>query len=305
MAQEILKFAEEYSMATDEVEITFGEPLREHTSFRAGGNAQIFVRPYSEEALTAGLELCRRFGLKRHILGKGTNLLVSDKGVPGVVFDMTSLAGWKIEGQTLFARSGSLLKNLAKAAAEVSLSGLEFAHGIPGTLGGALYMNAGAYGGEMKDVVRQVYLMDPAGRPFELSGEEMEFAYRRSRMEGSEDIIIGALLELKPGDKEAIEALMRDLSQRRRDKQPLEYPSAGSTFKRPEGYFAGQLIEEAGLKGFAVGGAQVSEKHAGFVINKGGAKARDIYDLCEEVSRRVLAHSGVTLEREVRLWGDF
>lgn len=305
MAQEILKFAEEYSMATDEVEITFGEPLREHTSFRVGGNAQIFVRPYSEEALGAGLELCRRFGLKRHILGKGTNLLVSDKGVPGVVFDMTSLAGWKIEGQTLFARSGSLLKNLAKAAAEASLSGLEFAHGIPGTLGGALYMNAGAYGGEMKDVVRQVYLMDPTGRPFELSGEEMEFAYRRSRMEGSEDIIIGALLELKSGDKEAIEALMRDLSQRRRDKQPLEYPSAGSTFKRPEGHFAGQLIEEAGLKGFAVGGAQVSEKHAGFVINKGGAKARDIYDLCEEVSRRVLAHSGVTLEREVRLWGDF
>ena len=305
MAQEILKFAEEYSMATDEVEIIFGEPLREHTSFRVGGNAQIFVRPYSEEALAAGLGLCRRFGLERHILGKGTNLLVSDRGVSGAVFDMTALAGWKIEGQTLFARSGSLLKNLAKAAAEESLSGLEFAHGIPGTLGGALYMNAGAYGGEMKDVVRQVYLMDPAGRPFELSGEDMEFGYRHSRMEGSEDVIIGALLELKPGRQEEIETLMRDLSQRRRDKQPLEYPSAGSTFKRPEGHFAGQLIEEAGLKGFAVGGAQVSKKHAGFVINTGGAKARDIYDLCEEVSRRVRDHSGVNLEREVRLWGDF
>ena len=305
MAQEILKFAEEYSMATDEVEITFGEPLREHTSFRVGGNAQIFVRPYSEEALGAGLELCRRFGLKKHILGKGTNLLVSDKGVSGVVFDMTSLAGWQIEGQTLFARSGSLLKNLAKAAAEASLSGLEFAHGIPGTLGGALYMNAGAYGGEMKDVVRQVYLMDPAGHPFELSGEEMEFAYRRSRMEGSEDIIIGALLGLKPGDKEAIEALMRDLSQRRRDKQPLEYPSAGSTFKRPEGHFAGQLIEESGLRGYRHNGAAVSEKHCGFIVNEGSATASDIYALIQEVRTKVLEHTGVELTPEVKMWGSF
>ena len=310
MAQDILKFAEEYSMATDEVEIILGEPLKEHTSFHVGGNAQIFVRPYSEEALANGLTLCRRFGLPRHILGKGTNLLVSDKGVKGVVFDLTTLAGWKIEadgpeGPTLFSRTGSLLRQLAKAAAEASLSGLEFAHGIPGTLGGALYMNAGAYGGEMKDITEMVRLMDPAGRIFELSGEEMDFGYRHSRMEGSEDIILSAVLRLQPGNREEIEEKMRDLSQRRRDKQPLEYPSAGSTFKRPAGYFAGQLIEEAGLKGFSLGGAQVSEKHAGFVINTGGARARDIYDLCEEVSRRVLENSGVPLEREVRTWGEF
>ncbi len=305
MAGDILCFAEDYTVATDEVEIVLSEPMREHTSFHIGGNAQVFVRPYSEEALAIGLELCAAYELPRHILGKGTNLLVSDAGLRGVVFDMTTLCGWRFDGGRLFSLAGSLLRNLAKAAAERSLTGLEFAHGIPGTLGGALTMNAGAYGGEMKDIVESVRLMDTDGKIKELSGAEMDFGYRHSRMEGSDDIILSAVLRLAPGEREAIEEKMRELGEKRREKQPLEYPSAGSTFKRPEGHFAGQLIEEAGLKGFRVGGAQVSEKHAGFVINTGHATARDVYALCEEVSRRVLENSGVRLEREVRLWGDF
>ena len=305
MAGDILCFAEDYTVATDEVEIVLSEPMREHTSFHIGGNAQVFVRPYSEEALAIGLELCRAYELPRHILGKGTNLLVSDAGLRGVVFDMTTLCGWRFDGGRLFSLAGSLLRNLAKAAAERSLTGLEFAHGIPGTLGGALTMNAGAYGGEMKDIVESVRLMDADGKIRELSCGEMDFGYRHSRMEGSDDIILSAVLRLAPGEREAIEEKMRELGERRREKQPLEYPSAGSTFKRPEGHFAGQLIEEAGLKGFTVGGAQVSEKHAGFVINTGNATARDVYALCEEVSRRVWENSGVRLEREVRLWGDF
>ncbi len=305
MAGDFLRFAEDYTVSTDEVQIVFGEPMREHTSFHVGGGAQIFVRPYSEEALAVGLDLCREYELPRYILGKGTNLLVSDTGVKGVVFDMTALTGWRFDGDSLFALSGSLLRNLAKAAAERSLSGLEFAHGIPGTLGGALTMNAGAYGGEMKDITESVRLMDAKGQIREISAAEMDFGYRHSRMEGSDDIILSAVLRVRPGEREAIEARMRELGERRREKQPLEYPSAGSTFKRPAGHFAGQLIEEAGLKGFAVGGAQVSEKHAGFVINTGRATARDVYTLCEEVTRRVREHSGVELEREVRLWGDF
>ncbi|MBP3729151.1 MAG: UDP-N-acetylmuramate dehydrogenase [Lachnospiraceae bacterium] len=305
MTGSLLKFAEDYTAATDETEIIFGEPMREHTSFQIGGSAQVFARVYSEEALAIGLELCRRYGLPRYILGKGTNLLVSDKGLRGVVFDMTTLAGWKVEGTRLWAAAGTLLRQLGKAAAKASLTGLEFAHGIPGTLGGALFMNAGAYGGEMKDITESVRIMGPEGRIRELDGAEMAFGYRSSRMEGSDEVIVSAVLRLEKGEAAAIEERMRELSEKRREKQPLTYPSAGSTFKRPPGRFAGQLIEEAGLKGFQIGGAQVSEKHAGFVINAGGASARDVEALCREVIRRVEETSGVTLEREVRLWGEF
>lgn len=302
---DIMRMAEDYSVATDEVEIVFGEPLREHTSFRLGGGAWIFCKPYSEEALRIGLQLALREDLPVYILGKGTNLLVSDRGVFGVVFDMTALDNVRVDGTKIIAQAGALLRNVAKTAAEASLSGLEFAHGIPGSLGGAVVMNAGAFGPEMKDVVERVRLMDRYGQIREVPAEEMEFSYRHSRLEESGEIVLAAVLALQAGEQEAIEAKMRELGEKRREKQPLNTRNAGSTFKRPAGYFAGKLIEDAGLKGFSLGGAQVSEKHAGFVINTGTASAKEVWNLCREVQRIVKEKSGVDLELEVRTWGEF
>ena len=300
-----MKLAEDYTVATDEVEIVFGEPMREHTSFRLGGGAWLYCKPYSEEALAIGLKLCRREDLPVYILGKGTNLLVSDRGVFGAVFDMTGMDEIRVEGTRVTAQAGALLRNVAKAAAEASLTGLEFAHGIPGSLGGAVVMTAGAFGPEMKDVVESVRLMDDRGRIRELPAAEMDFGYRHSRLEESGEIVLSAVLALSPGEKESIEARMRELGDKRREKQPLNTRNAGSTFKRPAGHFAGKLIEEAGLKGYTLGGAQVSEKHAGFVINTGTASAKEVYRLCGEVQRLVKEKSGVELELEVRLWGEF
>ena len=302
---DIIKLAEDLTVATDEVEIVFGEPMREHTSFRLGGGAWIYIKPYTEEALKTGLQLCLREELEVFILGKGTNLLVSDRGVPGAVFDMTGMDGIWLEDTKITAQAGALLKNVAKAAAEASLTGLEFAHGIPGSLGGAVVMNAGAFGPEMKDVVESVRLMDRYGQIREVPAAEMDFSYRHSRLEESGEIVLSAVLTLAEGDREAIEAKMRELGDKRREKQPLSTRNAGSTFKRPAGYFAGKLIEEAGLKGFTLGGAQVSEKHAGFVINTGTASAREVWQLCCEVQRIVKEKSGVDLELEVRTWGAF
>ena len=239
------------------------------------------------------------------IFGKGTNLLVSDRGVPGAVFDMTGLDAVRIEGTKITAQAGALLKNVAKAAAEESLTGLEFAHGIPGSLGGAVVMNAGAFGPEMKDVVESVRLMDRYGQIREVPAAEMDFGYRHSRLEESGEIVLSAVLALEKGERDAIEAKMRELGDKRREKQPLSTRNAGSTFKRPAGHFAGKLIEEAGLKGFSLGGAQVSEKHAGFVINTGTATAKEVWKLCCEVQRIVKERSGVDLELEVRTWGEF
>ena len=302
---DIIKLAEDYTVATDEVEIVFGEPMREHTSFRLGGGAWFYAKPYTEEALRTGLHLALREELPVFILGKGTNLLVSDRGVPGAVFDMTGMDKISVEGTKITAQAGALLRNVAKAAAEASLTGLEFAHGIPGSLGGAVVMNAGAFGPEMKDVVESVRLMDRFGQVREVPAAEMDFGYRHSRLEESGEIVLSAVLALQPGEKEAIEGKMRELGDKRREKQPLNTRNAGSTFKRPPGHFAGRLIEEAGLKGFTLGGAQVSEKHAGFVINTGTASAREVWQLCREVQCIVKERSGVDLELEVRTWGDF
>ena len=302
---DFLKLAEDYSVATDEVEIVLGEPLREHTSFRLGGSARFFAKPYSEEALAIGLKLCLREDLPVYILGRGTNLLVSDRGVYGAVFDLTGLDGIRAEGTKITAQAGALLRNIAKAAAEASLTGLEFAHGIPGSLGGAVVMNAGAFGPEMKDVVESVRVMDRYGQIREIPAAGMDFGYRHSRLEESGEIVLSAVLALEPGEKAAIEAKMRELGDKRREKQPLNTRNAGSTFKRPAGHFAGRLIEDAGLKGFALGGAQVSEKHAGFVINTGTASAKEVFALCREVQRIVKEQSGVDLELEVRTWGEF
>lgn len=304
-AGDIIRLADEYSAACDEVEIIFGEPMREHTSFRLGGGAQIFIRPYTEEALKMGLLLCRDYELPVYILGKGTNLLVSDKGVRGAVFDMTALDGWEIEGTRVRAAAGALLRHVAKAAAEQSLSGLEFAHGIPGSLGGALFMNAGAYGSELKDVTRSLRLMDRGGKIYDVPAEDMDFSYRHSRAEESGEIILSAELVLTPGRREEIEETMRELSEKRRASQPLTTYNAGSTFKRPPGHFAGRLIEEAGLKGFSLGGARVSEKHAGFVVQEGKATAADVFNLCRHVKEVVKEKSGVELSLEVRTWGEF
>lgn len=283
------------------------EPMSRHTTFRIGGPAALYAVPDGEEELAAVLRLCGRRGVPCRILGNGSNLLVSDRGVDGVVVAMED--NWNygevLDGARLRIGAGMLLSKAAALALKSELTGLEFAAGIPGTLGGAVVMNAGAYGSEMKNVVAFVRVMDPEGRVLTLSGEEMDFGYRRSCVAERGYVVLEAQLELSAGSADQIRAVMDDLAARRRDKQPLEFPSAGSTFKRPAGYFAGKLIEDAGLRGFARGGAQVSEKHCGFVINRGGATAADVMELCSHVSGTVKEHFGVELEMEVRRWGEF
>ena len=282
------------------------EPMSRHTTFRVGGPARFFLIPETEEEVAGAIAESKRRGLPFTVVGRGSNLLVSDAGYDGAVILIgDALAKTQVCGTTVRAQAGITLAALAAYACRLSLTGLEFAAGIPGSLGGALLMNAGAYGGEMKDVVRSVRLMDPDGTVHEEDVSWMEYGYRSSRAQSEGCIILGAELELKPGDPSVIREAMQDLAERRRSKQPLEYPSAGSFFKRPKGYFAGALIEQAGLKGFSAGGAQVSEKHAGFVINTGGATAADITALQREVVRRVQERFGVTLEPEVRRLGEF
>ena len=282
------------------------EPMKKHTTFRTGGPAAYYVTPFSEKEIAAVVSLCRREHVPYYILGNGSNLLVSDKGYDGVMISMTKgFSGIEVQDQTVTAGSGALLSRIAKAALEESLTGLEFAAGIPGTLGGAVVMNAGAYGGEMKQVLQSVSVLTKDGQVKELPAEGLELGYRKSCIQREEYIVLSAKLLLKKGEKAEIQAQMEDLAARRREKQPLEYPSGGSTFKRPEGYFAGKLIEDAGLKGFTVGGAQVSEKHSGFVINRNNATSSEVYELCRQVQARVQEKFGVNLEMEVKRLGDF
>ena len=289
------------------------EPMKKHTTFRVGGPARYFVSPSGEEALARVLSLCHAEGIPYYILGNGSNLLVSDQGYDGVMILMgddfseikkTDAAGSTDAGMVRYtAGAGLLLSRIAREALEDSMTGFEFAAGIPGTLGGAVVMNAGAYGGEMKDVLKKVRLMDKEGRILELDAADLDLGYRHSCIPEKEYIVLSAEIELKQGEKEEIQALMDDLAFRRRDKQPLEYPSAGSTFKRPEGYFAGKLIQDAGLRGFREGGAQVSEKHCGFVINREQATAEDIRSLCRTVQKTVKETFDVDLECEIRMLG--
>lgn len=286
--------------------IVSDEPMRKHTTFRIGGNADIFVRPESKEQIAEILRLCRKQDVPYFILGNGSNLLVGDRGFRGVVINiMDNMNDIKVDGGIIKAQAGAMLIKVSRAARDNSLTGLEFASGIPGTIGGAIYMNAGAYGGEMKDVVIQVTAMDAEGEIYTFGTDELEFSYRHSVIQQRDLIVLDVTMKLAAGDQKIIDDRMSELAVARRTKQPLEYPSAGSTFKRPEGYFAGKLIMDAGLRGYRVGDAQVSEKHCGFVVNRGNATADDVIKLIDDVKAKVSEEYDVVLEPEVRMIGEF
>ena len=279
--------------------------MKNHTTFRVGGPADIFLTPSAEE-LPAVLSVCREEQMPVTVIGNGSNLLVGDQGIRGVVICIGfGMRGIRVDGEKIFLEAGVTLAAAAQQAAKAGLTGLEFASGIPGTFGGAVVMNAGAYGGEMKDVLTEVTVMDEEGEIITLPADKLELGYRTSIIKTAGYIVLEAKLQLKKGNPEVSRETMKDLTIRRTTKQPLEYPSAGSTFKRPEGYFAGKLIMDSGLAGYQVGGAQVSEKHCGFVINTGDATAEDVRSLMKHVTEIVYAKFGVTLEPEVKFLGEF
>lgn len=282
------------------------EPMKKHTTFRVGGNADFFVIPKTVEEVKQTIMLCVEQDMPYYILGNGSNLLVGDKGYRGVVIQIyKEMNNIFVDGQKIKVQAGALLSKIGSVALEAGLTGFEFAAGIPGTMGGAVVMNAGAYGGEMKDVLEEVTVLTKEGEVLILSKEQLDMGYRTSVVAKKDYIVLKATIALELGDRDAIKARMDELKVQRTTKQPLEFPSAGSTFKRPEGYFAGKLIQDAGLRGFQVGGAQVSEKHCGFVINKGDATAADIVELMKQVSERVKEKFGVELEPEVKRLGEF
>lgn len=279
------------------------EPMSKHTTFKVGGNARVIAFPSEVRQAQKIIKFCHENGIRYLSVGNGSNLLVADGGINACVICFSNeFSDVRLIGEdVIFAQSGASLMKLCRFALEHSLTGLEFAYGIPGSCGGAAFMNAGAYGGEMKDVLIRCEHIDKNGNAGALEKDELKLSYRHSAYYENGCTITGIYVKLKKGDKNSIKKRMNELLQRRRDKQPLEYPSAGSTFKRPEGYFAGALIEACDLKGKTVGGAQVSEKHAGFVINKGGATCRDILELCRQVSETVYKQKGVKLEMEIRV----
>lgn len=282
------------------------EPMSRHTTFRVGGPADFFVTPKAKEEVRDVIRICKEAGMPYYIIGNGSNLLVSDAGYRGVIVQIyKEMNEVKVEGDLVKAQAGALLSGIAAKALGAELSGFEFASGIPGTIGGACVMNAGAYGGEMKDVLESVTVLTGEGKIIELGRNELELGYRTSVIAKKGYIVLGAVLKLERGDGEKIKTYMDELKEKRVTKQPLEYPSAGSTFKRPEGYFAGKLIQDAGLRGYQVGGAQVSEKHCGFVINKGDATARDVRQLISDVQKKVYEEFHVQIEPEVKMIGEF
>ena len=286
--------------------VLFDEPMSQHTTFRIGGPADVFVMPENYEQIREVLRLCKEEKLPFFVLGNGSNLLVSDSGYRGVIIQMDrNMEEICLDGEEIHACAGALLSSVAVAARNASLTGFEFAGGIPGTIGGAAVMNAGAYGGELKDVLKEVTGMTREGEILTIPADKLEMGYRTSIIKTAGYLVLEAVISLKKGDEEKIRAVMKELSERRTEKQPLDYPSAGSTFKRPEGYFAGKLIMDSGLRGYRAGGAQVSEKHCGFVINAGGATAEDVRSLMDHVIRVVREKYGVTLEPEVKFLGDF
>lgn len=282
------------------------EPMDKHTTFRVGGNADCFVEIGTVEELSSIIRYLKQTERNYIVLGNGSNVLVGDKGFRGVVLHMGKrFSNIVVDGTTIKAQAGAMLAVVSKTAAKHSLTGLEFAAGIPGTIGGAIVMNAGAYDGEMKQVVKSVTVLSENGEVMVLSNETMNFGYRTSVIKNRPFIVLETELVLQEGNVSEIEAKMADFNERRRSKQPLEFPSAGSTFKRPEGYFAGKLIMDSGLRGYRIGGAQVSEKHCGFIINQGNATAADISELMDEVTERVKERFFVTLEPEVIRIGEF
>lgn len=291
----------------NEKQILFDEPMNRHTTFRVGGTADVLVRPASISEIEKIIQWCCEHAIPYYIVGNGSNLLVGDEGIRGVVIQIgNDFSEVEVgDDETIWVQAGCMLSKVANVAMEHSLAGLEFASGIPGTIGGAVMMNAGAYGGEMKDIIECVTLLTPEGDIQILPQDQMEFGYRESIVSKQNYIVLEVKLRLQKGDANVIMAKMKELNEARREKQPLEFPSAGSTFKRPEGYFAGKLIMEAGLAGYRVGDAQVSEKHCGFVINRGKATAREILTLMNDVINRVEEKYQVILEPEIRKIGEF
>ena len=290
----------------EQVEILEAEPMKNHTTFRIGGPADALALPKTPEEVAEVVRFCHEHAQPYYVLGNGSNLLVSDEGYRGIVLQLyRNFNDIQVNGEMITVQSGAMLAAVARTAYQNGLTGLEFASGIPGTIGGAVVMNAGAYGGEMKHVLREVTVLTKEGEVLAIPAKALELGYRTSVIPKNGWIVLGAVLQLKKGDPEQILARMEELKEQRITKQPLDLPSAGSTFKRPEGYFAGKLIMDAGLRGFTVGGAQVSEKHCGFVVNRGNATAADVWELICEVKHRVKEMTGVELEPEVKLLGDF
>lgn len=290
----------------DKENVQVEEPMHRHTTFRVGGPADYFLTPACEEQLRETILLLQREKVPFYLIGNGSNLLVGDRGYRGAIIQICkNMNRIRTEGTHIYAQAGALLSKIAAEALKQGLRGFEFASGIPGALGGAVMMNAGAYGGEMKQVLVKANVMKESGEIYEIPVEQMELGYRSSVFSRNGEIVLGAEIHLEKGEKEQIQSRMEELKEQRTKKQPLEYPSAGSTFKRPEGYFAGKLIQDAGLQGFQVGGAQVSEKHCGFVINKEQATAREILSLIEQVADKVEGEFGVRLEPEVKRIGEF
>lgn len=299
------EFYQQLRSILSEDQILCSEPMSRHTTFRVGGPADYYVMPKPEQTAEV-LALCRRQQIPCQIVGNGSNLLVSDKGIRGVVLAFEKQAAQiRTEGDRIKAGAGALLSQTAGAALKAGLGGLEFAAGIPGSVGGAVVMNAGAYGGEIKDVLIQAAVLTQDGQLLTMKKEDLDLSYRHSCIPERRLIVLEAEFLLQPKPRDEIQAVMEELKKRRIEKQPLEYPSAGSTFKRPQGHFAGKLIMEAGLSGVSVGGAKVSEKHCGFVINTGGAAAEDICSLIRLIQKKVYEHSGVKLETEVQFMGEF
>lgn len=286
--------------------ILFEEPMSRHTTFRVGGEAECMLLIEQEEELLKLIPYLNKVERDYFILGNGSNLLVGDKGYRGIILKLgNGMDKITVEGTMIRAQAGALLSQTAAVAKDAGLSGLEFAAGIPGSIGGGIVMNAGAYDGEMKQITQSVRVMDQEGRILVLDNDTMEFGYRTSIIKNRPFIVLEVVLQMQSGEKEEIQAKMEELMEKRRSKQPLNYPSAGSTFKRPEGHFAGKLIMDAGLRGYRIGGAQISEKHCGFVVNTGKATAADIREVIEEVQERVKNRFQVILEPEVIFLGDF
>ena len=284
--------------------VLLNEPMSLHTSFRTGGPAEVFIKAESTENIISAIDIAKKYNKQYIITGNGSNILVKDGGIDGIVINIgNEMSKIKCDGTKIYAQAGAMLSALATAAADEELTGLEFASGIPGTVGGAVFMNAGAYDGEIKDIIEYADVIDSEGNTHRLIKDELELSYRHSVIAEKNMIVVGAMFNLNKGIKKNITDKMADFAKRRRDKQPLNYPSAGSTFKRPEGYFAGKLIEDSGLKGKTVGGAQVSEKHAGFVVNIGNATSSDIIALMDGCIETVYNKFGVKLEPEVRILG--
>ncbi|WP_408615878.1 UDP-N-acetylmuramate dehydrogenase [Lutispora saccharofermentans] len=286
--------------------VKYDEPMKNHTSFKVGGNADIFFEPENIRELVEFIKYVKENSIPYILMGNGTNMVVSDEGIRGAVIKLgDKMSAVEIIEDRLIAQCGAKLPEAAKIAACSSLSGMEFASGIPGSIGGALSMNAGAYGVEMKDIVEKVEVLDSNLEYRVLQNKEMEFGYRKSAVDKYGYTVLGCTLKLKRANKADIKMLMDEYSDRRQSKQPLNMPSAGSVFKRPEGYYAGKLIEDAGLRGYTIGGAQISEKHCGFIVNTGDAAAKDIYNLIKHIQRTVYERFGVKLETEIRLIGRF